>query len=257
MTFKHIATVFALLLSAGALGTVLHDAHPSTTKSCTSVLGSEVCVWATMEGDRVHELLAAIPVTLVEAVPPDAPMTWPPEQMAVIELPSDVRKKTGIDHLGINWEAHGHPPATFMAPHFDFHFYSVNQETIRAIDCADSSKPSALPAGYTLPDITIPDMGTLVGLCVPLMGMHAMPSADMETSDAFGASMIIGYYGGKPIFFEPMVSQELLLKRADFSLPVPTVEGLPPGVRYPSTFRAQYDADKDRYLLIASGFQQQ
>ena len=129
-----------------------------------------------------------------------------------------------------------------------------SRDAVQAIDCTNLSKPAALPTGYTLPDIEIPDMGTLVGLCVPKMGMHAMPGTDMETSDAFHASMILGYYGSVPIFFEPMISRAMLLERADFSLLVPGVEDLPEGVHYPSEFRADYDADKDQYVFIASGF---
>lgn len=254
MTSKLLTTCVVLLLAAGTLGTDLRGDRHSTNKSCATVLGAEVCAWATMDGERVVELLATIPMKLIEAAPPDAPMVWPPEQLGVVELPAEAREQLGVDHLGINWEAHGHPPATFLTPHFDFHFYSITRDATGSIDCADASKPTALPEGYTLPDIEIPDMGTLVGLCVPRMGMHAMPGTDMKTSDAFHASMIVGYYGGAPIFFEPMVSRALLLERADFSLPMPVVEGLPSGVRYPREFRADYDADRDQYVLIASGF---
>ena len=84
------------------------------------------------------------------------------ESLSIVDLPAEARESTGIDHLGINWEAHGHPPAIFMEPHFDFHFYSVSRDAVAAIDCADLSKPASAPEGYELPDIEIPDMGTLV-----------------------------------------------------------------------------------------------
>lgn len=251
---RHIAIAVVLVLSAGTLAAVLPHVSRSTTESCTTVLESEVCAWIVMEGNQAVELGATIPMALVEAVPADAEMVWPPEQMGVLELPAEARGALGIDHLGINWEAHGHPPATFLTPHFDFHFYSISQTAVRAIDCTDSSKPSAIPAGYALPDIDIPGMGMLVGLCVPRMGMHAMPEADVEETKAFGASMLVGYYGGAPIFFEPMVSRALLLQRADFSLPVPMIENLPEGIRYPRAFRAVYDAKNEQYRMVMSEF---
>jgi hypothetical protein len=254
MSWKRGAAVVTLMLPAGALAAVISDGSRSTGETCTTVLESRVCAWVTLAGGDPVELGATIPMALIEAVPPDAAMVWPPAELGVIELPAEARAAWGIDHLGINWEAHGHPPATFMTPHFDFHFYSISREAVRGIDCTDVSKPSAIPGGYALPDIDIPDMGTLVGLCVPRMGMHAMPAADAGARDAFGASMIVGYYGGTPIFFEPMVSRALLLERSDFSLPVPSVEGLPEGVRYPSELRAKYDAEKQEYRLVATGF---
>lgn len=213
-----------------------------------------MCTWVLMEGGAAAELGATIPMDLIEGVPSDAEMVWPPEQMGTVPLPDEARRAFGIDHLGINWEAHGHPPASFLTPHFDFHFYTVTEGDVAAIDCTDASKPSQLPAGYALPDIDIPGMGVLVGLCVPRMGMHAMVEGEVEETAAFEASMMLGYYGGAPVFFEPMVSRERLLERSDFALPVPVIEDLPAGVRYPTKFRAEYEAGDDRYRLIMSGF---
>jgi hypothetical protein len=254
MTYRRVAAAVTLVLTAGALAAFMPRGAPSTTRTCTMVLESEVCAWVTLDGDRPLELGATIPIALIESVPLDAEMTWPPRQLGTLELPTEARTALGIDHLAINWEAHGHPPATFLAPHFDFHFYSITREAVAAIDCADESKPAAVPGGYALPDIDIPGMGTLVGLCVPLMGMHAMPAADAGATDAFDASMVVGYYGGEPIFFEPMVSRALLLERSDFALPVPAVHGLPDGVRYPAELRAEYDEKNRQYRLIATGF---
>ena len=181
-------------------------------------------------------------------------MVWPPETLANVPLPAEARVDLGIDHLGINWEAHGHPPGPFMAPHFDFHFYNLTPEDVRSIDCADERKPSKVPSGHSLPDIDIPGMGVLVGLCVPNMGMHAMTDALIEGSESFDASLVLGYYGGEPAFFEPMISRERLLERTDFELSVPTIEGLPNGVRYPTRFRAEYDAEKKQYRMVFTGF---
>lgn len=156
--------------------------------------------------------------------------------------------------MTVNWEGHGHPPAAFLAPHFDFHFYSIDQDAVGAIDCSDETRPATLPTGYTLPDIEVPGMGTLVGLCVPMMGMHAMPTPDASATEAFDASMIVGYYAGRPVFFEPMVARDFLRQRSNFDLPMPAVAGLPPGVRYPTAFRADFDAASDAYRFVFSGF---
>jgi hypothetical protein len=210
-----------------------------------------------VEGKSVVELGADVPLSLIESVPANAEIVWPPRALASVPMPEEARTALGIDHMAINWEAHGHPPATFLAPHFDFHFYSISQGEVGEIDCADASKPAAPPARYALPDIEAPGLGTLVGLCVPHMGMHAMPDRDVTATEPFDASMLVGYYGGRPVFFEPMVSQELLRGRSDFTLPMPSVAGLPAGVRYPSWFRGEYDAGADRYRLVFGGFEPQ
>jgi hypothetical protein len=198
---------------------------------------------------------ATIPLSLVDAVPADAEMVWPPQELASLPMPTAARAALGVDHLGVNWEAHGHPPATFMTQHFDFHFYTIDQSTVRAIDCADPAKPAGLPASYALPDIEVPGMGTLVGLCVPNMGMHAMHESELDDTGPFQASMLVGYYRGQPIFFEPMISRAQLLSREDFDLEMPAVPSA--GARYPTRFHAEYVAGSDEYRLVFSGFDRQ
>lgn len=236
------------------LGGLAAAEPPPAGELCATVLETEVCTWVVMDGSAVVELGATIPMELFENVPLDQEMVWPPEDLVTIALPDEVLSALGIDHMVINWEAHGHPPASFMEQHFDFHFYSITPEEVWAIDCSDESKPPSLPAGYALPDITVPGMGVLVGLCVPRMGMHAMPNQDVTATDLFDASMMLGYYGGEPVFFEPMVSRDLLLEASSFSLPMPEVEGLPAGVRYPTEFRAEYEAIQRQYRFVFSGF---
>ena len=48
-----------------------------------------------------------------------------------------------------------------------------------------------------MPDMTLPDIGTLVGLCVPSMGMHSLPGADIRDTTLFHQTMIVGYYHGR------------------------------------------------------------
>ena len=254
MSMKRMAMPAAVLLVAAASMAAIGADSRETTSTCATVIGSEVCTWVVMEGGDPVELGATVPMALVESVPLDAEMVWPPRELATIPLPEEARRTLGLDHLGINWEAHGHPPATFVTPHFDFHFYNVDAAAVAAIDCADASKPAALPDGYALPDIEVPEMGTFVGLCVPKMGMHAMPSDEVHQTNPFGASMMVGYYRAQPIFLEPMVSRDLLLARKDFSLAVPPVSGLPEGVRYPTGFRAEHDEGSDEYRLVFTGF---
>ena len=149
-------------------------------------------------------------------------MVFPPPFAAVVPLPAEVKEATGFDHLAVNWEHGGHHPALFMTPHFDFHFYTISPDQAAAITCEDLSKPAALADRYALPDLTIPGLGELVGACVPTMGMHSMPADELEETDLFGATMIVGYYAGEIIFLEPMIARAKLLEAQGFPMTVPT-----------------------------------
>lgn len=221
---------------------------------CAAAYGADVCTWATLDGeDTVIEYGATVPLAGIEGAPSDMEMAWPPVATAIVGMPAEVVAATGIDHLTVYWEPHGHPPGAYLTPHFDFHFYNVSTGTRQAIDCADPTKPTAIPAGYAMVDMEIPDLGTLVGLCVPEMGMHALLESELESDEVFGGTMVIGYYHGAPLFFEPMISSDLLTRRQSFDLPMPAMTGLPEGVRYPQRFRAEYDATTDAYRFVFSG----
>lgn len=250
---KHLVAALALTLGLGTVAVASRDVTTTSTE-CAATLDTEVCTWFVERGGTPLELGADIPLALIEGVAADVEMVWPPQPLAIVMLPAEARRLLGLDHMAINWEAHGHPPEAFLTQHFDFHFFNVGQDRVSAIDCSDSSKPGRIPAGYTLPDFIDPEMGVFIGLCVPQMGMHAIPEHQVHQTDAFDASMILGYYGGEPIFFEPMVSRDMLLRKADFELRLPQVEGLPTGVRYPTTLRARYDGATAAYRMVFTGF---
>jgi hypothetical protein len=212
-----------------------------------------------MEGDAVVEVGATVPLASIEGAPPDAPFTWPPTIGASIRLPEHAVEQKSLTHLTMYWEAMGHPPATFLVPHFDFHFYLISAEERLAIDCSTLSKPSEPPAGYSLPDEQLPPelveitgVETLVGVCVPEMGMHALRTVELETTEPFDGTMIVGYYEETPIFIEPMISQAFLMERQSFDLTVPAIPGLEGG--QPTLFQAEYVAGQDAYRFTFSGF---
>lgn len=218
---------------------------------CQDVYGGNVCAWGVRTEAGITSIGATVPLRTIEGAPMDSPMVFPPVANAVLALPAEVAAATGFNHLQVGWELHGHPPGTFMTPHWDFHFYTTPPEAAAAIDCSNVTKPAAGPAGYTLPDIEIPGMGTLVGLCVPQMGMHAMATHEAEAADPFAASMIVGYYGGDLIFLEPMITKAKLMAAATFDMVVPPAPpGTPASVRWPKTFQAEYLPETRSYRLV-------
>jgi len=256
---SRVLSAFVALLVVAAAGCATYATPMEVAGSCGNVFKSQVCTWATLDGSTLVEAGAMVPIASIENAPAEVPMVWPPVPEATIDMPDLVRQQGGLVQFTVDWEAGGHPPAAFMTPHFDFHFYTMGAADVAAIDCKDESKPAALPAAYALPDIPLPPhmahmMGVpaLVGLCVPKMGMHGVPAADVARTEVFGGTMVVGYYKGKPIFIEPMVSKAMLMKKAAFELPIPEVPGL--AGPHPTKFRAEYDTTQQAYRLILSGF---
>jgi hypothetical protein len=86
------------------------------------------------------------------------------------------------------------------------------------------------------------------------MGMHAMLEAEVDATEPFGASMIVGYYDQNFIFLEPMISQSKLLGAQSFTMDVPAVQD--PGTNvWPTSFEAVYDEVSHTYRFVFSGFQ--
>lgn len=220
--------------------------------ACSPVHGADVCTWGETTNGAVTAFGATVPISAIENAPPDAAMTFPPMAAATIALPASVAASTGFQTLTIFWEPHGHPPGPYLTPHFDFHFYSLSATEINAIDCSDSSKPAQAPAAYALPDVAIPGMGELVGLCIPMMGMHAVSAAELASEAVFEKTMVVGYYSGAPIFVEPMLTRATLMQRQGFTLEMPEVPGRPSTARYPMKFRADYDSTAQAYRFVFS-----
>jgi len=255
MSFPHskwmIATVAALFAGCAKGEQVAQE--QTVQGGCQAVFEANICTWATMAGDQVVEFGATIPEALAANAPLEAEPVFPPLILASIPFPAQAVSATGFTHLSVSWESHGHPPALFLTPHFDFHFYTISPDAVQAIDCSDLTKPAQTPAGYTLPDLDIPDMGTLVGICVPKMGMHAMLESELNQTEPFGASMIVGYYQQKLIFLEPMIARAKLMDGQSFPLDVPAVPDAGPGVRWPTHFEAVYDGAAQAYRFVFSG----
>ncbi|HTO73461.1 MAG TPA: hypothetical protein VMJ30_06565, partial [Gemmatimonadales bacterium] len=140
-----LGLVSGLALMGAAL-TPSRPAERMVKGECREVFGSPVCVWARMKGDQVVSWGATVPFKVVADAPADGEMVWPPATAAVIPLPAEVQKATGFDHFEMSWEHHGHPPGPYLTPHFDFHFYTIPTDQVRAIDCTDATKPTAVPA---------------------------------------------------------------------------------------------------------------
>jgi hypothetical protein len=221
---------------------------------CRDVYGGSVCTFAEFTGSTLTDIGVTFPMRTALDAPVELGMVWPPEPVAVLAFPEGVEEQTGFTHFELNWEHRGHQPETFLEPHFDFHFYTMPSDDLETVYCTDPTKPEILPAGYVLPDAVDPMHGVLTGLCVPAMGMHAMPKAQLESGEPFASTMLIGYYAGNIIFVEPMVSRATLLRGETFSMEIPPLPAPDEGTQYPARFTARYDQSDATYRMVLSDF---
>lgn len=205
------------------------------------LFGAQVKATSRVAGDEVLGVGVVIPMAGFENAAADTLLGD-----FYLEMPADVRDKTFVQHLRINWLAIGHGPQPYGEPHFDLHFHRGTRDEIDAIDCSDTTAFPAdiLAAGYETPT-----------LCVPAMGFHAWPSEDVHAHHPFAASMILGYYDEKMVFLEPMVTRARFLQRESFELPIarPKSAGGAPTL-FPAKVTAAYDAMSDSYAIEFSEF---
>jgi hypothetical protein len=166
------------------------------------------------------------------------------ESGSTIFLPLHLKAKqaTPFDHIGLNWNPHGHEPDhVFDVPHYDIHFYMISIEEQLAIpnwsaetDALFNNYPAAefLPADYFTP----PGAGTAEGQ----MGKHWLP-VNLPAFLPFTKIMIYGTYNGKVAFVEPMVTEALLLSDENTSESFSQPASFQKKGNYPTMYNIYHD----------------
>ncbi len=225
----------------------------------TVVQGNFIVTWARVRknGD-IKEVGVTIPVDLFDDQPTEAG-SGPAGAIASLVFPETVRDTTFFNHFELHSNPHGHetPPGSAnpirnSVPHFDFHFYAIDEEEVWPIPASVLPPPllprvpaDLLPVGYRQP-----------GGSISQMGRHAAPESSFIDPDFLTTVMIAGFMpaGDNMHFIEPMVSREFLLERDDFELSVPMPAKFGRSMLYPTKFEAEYDSHLDAYHFVFSKF---
>ena len=166
----------------------------------------------------------------------------------VLPLHQKALDKTAFEHLTIDWNPHGHPPATvFTVPHFDFHFYTITNEARLAIPpypLAMAAFDNLPPAGY-IPTVYKADPGG-----VPQMGKHWGDGS--VAPGTFSKTMIYGSYNGKVIFVEPMITLDVIQKGVPFSLAYAQPDLFAEHTYYPTKYN--FYVKEGKYNVTLSDF---
>ncbi|WP_137285960.1 hypothetical protein [Halorussus salinisoli] len=143
----------------------------------------------------------------------------PHESVAAhLSLPSDVDTHQ-FTFVGLHYNPVGHaPPGVYTVPHFDFHFYTVEESTVESI-------PFGL-AAYDVPDEQFPPGYRLEDprLIVPEMGEHLLDGTAPEFGDGeFTHTYVYGTYDPAIDPEDPKRVEEMELE--DEKREVPVFEG--------------------------------
>jgi hypothetical protein len=193
-------------------------------------------------------------------------------------LPLPAGQAAPFRFVELNWNPAGHEPDGVYAgvPHFDFHFYTVDQATRDSIVPSVpgyAARANRVPTGdYVPPHVAQlgPPGAAPADVAVPLMGVHwgDLRSPELqgllgkpEAYRPFTATFIHGSWDGRFHFWEPMITRAHLLakQRATdpavrdevIAIPVPKRYHVPG--HYPSAYRITWDAQAREYRVALSG----
>jgi hypothetical protein len=230
--------------SANATRTVLGTATPLGKGSVRS--------WVTLDKDGKP---AAIGLTFTEAALAGLPQELPAGQEGpeyILSLPPEAGQ-TAFNHIGINWNPKGHPPAQiYDTAHFDFHFYMISPEARNQITAQGADREKArrkpeleyVPAGYIYaPDSEIPRMG----------GHWADPQSNEFHGQPFTRSFLYGNYDGQIVFMEPMISKAFLEAKTSVTEKIKLPSRFAKPGYYPTSYSVKYDAASKQYTVALEG----
>jgi hypothetical protein len=173
----------------------------------------------------------------------------------ILDVPVDSSAGLPFKWITVNWNAAGHP-APYNRPHFDFHFYAVDRTVVEAItpgrcgelvDCGHFTRATRpVPAQY------LPAGHINVGAVVPRMGNHLLDSQSPELKDSlpFTRTFIYGAYEGELIFWEPMITLDMLRKTRDACWAVSQPQGFRQTGYYPSRYCVRENQEGERTVSL-------
>jgi hypothetical protein len=168
-------------------------------------------------------------------------------------LPLRVEGTAPFKEIAVNWNPRGHePPGVYDVPHFDFHFYMIDEQGRDeiAVDDAGMARITKAPAAASVPAGYVPAPGG-----VPRMGAHYVdPGAFPELHGGhFTSSPIFGYYDGRLTFYEPMVALSYLREKPTLTAPLKAPAAVPVSGRYPTAYSVVYDPATQSYTVQLEG----
>jgi len=173
----------------------------------------------------------------------------------ILDVPVDSSAGLPFKWITVNWNAAGHP-APYNRPHFDFHFYAVDRAVVEAItpgrcgelvDCGHFTR-----ATRPVPAQHLPTGHINVGAVVPRMGNHLLDSQSPELKDSlpFTRTFIYGAYEGELIFWEPMITLDMLRKTRNACWSISQPQGFAQAGYYPTRYCVRGNREGERTVSL-------
>jgi hypothetical protein len=238
------------LFSAGVIA-VLACSGDGSGPDTRTLRGADIAVGGglahsemVVDGDNA---IQSIRVVFNEAALTNLPGTLPNTEF-IVPLPTGA-PATVFNHIGINWQPNGHPPPmVYTLPHFDVHFYLISTQERDAISPADptfGAKATKAPTTEEIVPRYVADP-----FAIPRMGTHWTDQDSHEFhGQPFTSTIVYGFYDGKMIFLEPMMTKAFLDSKPDQTKPLRVPTKYPKAGRYPSSYRVAFDNTAKEYRV--------
>jgi len=303
MSYRIVARILESLLVLAVAGCISADARSSDTLSSTvadSAAGAVDPVAQRQYGAAFKigngsartyvtydisntpiEVGVALDESALEGLPAPMKMSMPANNDGhehldshVFNLTLPVENPTPYKFVELDWNPGGHePPGVYDTPHFDFHFYRVEQTVRDGIDPAQMSKEQYIEKSGKLPpkDEWAPQYAALSApgtpvMAVPRMGTHWVDIFTPELQAMFGhpeafrrftTTFLHGSWDGQFIFDEPMVTREFIMSRKagptsvarDSVIQLASPKTYDKPGYYPAAYRVMYDAATREYRI--------
>ena len=178
------------------------------------------------------------------------------DEERILDLPAGTPAELPFRWIQVNWNPAGHQHTPYARPHFDFHFHTGDRDRVEAIrpgrcgelvDCGDfkiATRP--VPSQYVASGYID------VGAVVPRMGNHLLDSRSPELKDSlpFSSTFIYGAWDGELIFWEPMITLDLLRNTKESCLEIRQPHGFQRAGYYPTQYCVRQDRKGQRTVSL-------
>ncbi len=144
----------------------------------------------------------------------------------------------------LHWNPAGHmPDHVYTVPHFDFHFYMANEDSVMAIAGGPDSvvaNSRFVPRDYIAPG----------NEAIPGMGVHWVDRTSGEfNGKPFDQTFIWGFHCGKLLFIEPMITKAFLESTSSFTTELKQPASVQRAGLYPRRYSIRHDTAARVYRI--------
>jgi len=178
------------------------------------------------------------------------------DEERILDLHVDTLTGLPFRGISVNWNPAGHHNTPYVQAHFDFHFHTGDRarvETIRSGRCGELADCDDFKvASRPVPTRYLPSGYIDVGAVVPRMGNHLLDSRSPELKDSrpFTSTFIYGAYDGELIFWEPMITLDVLQKTQAACLEIRQPQEFRQAGYYPTQYCVRQDRKGQRTVSL-------